>query len=98
MNSMAVSNAGLEARLRAKFPKGRWPSSLTYPLLLLLIVACFYWKLVFTYQFDWIWGPDLADQILPWFEEEARQLQHSQFPLWDPHTWLGQPLLGQAQP
>src|SRR5208337_1817074 len=22
----------------------------------------------------------------------------SRFPLWDPHTWAGQPLLGQAQP
>ena len=73
----------------------KWPSSLTFPLVLLLIVACFYWKLIFTYQFDWIWSPDLADQILPWFEEQARQLQHGMFPMWDPHTWLGQSFIGQ---
>src|SRR6266404_614268 len=69
-----------------------------YWLLLFLIVTAFYSKLVFTNQFDWLWGPDLAQQVLPWFEDEARQLQHSQFPLWDTHSWNGQPLLGQAQP
>jgi len=78
--------------------KFNWPSSLTFPLILFLIVTCFYWKLVFTYQYDWMWGPDMGQQVLPWFEEEARQVHHSQFPLWDPHSWMGQPLLGQAQP
>jgi hypothetical protein len=82
----------------AKIVNFKWPSSLTFPLILFLIVTCFYWKLVFTYQYDWIWGPDLGQQVLPWWEEEARQIQHSQFPLWDPHNWMGQPLLGQAQP
>jgi hypothetical protein len=72
--------------------------TLTFPLLLLLIIVAFYWKLVFTYQFDWMQGSDTGQQVLPWFEEEARQLQHGQSPLWDPHSWLGQPLLGQAQP
>lgn len=79
------------------FPK-RWPSALTFPLLILLIVISFYWKIVFTYQFDWLWGPDLAQQVLPWFEEEVRQVHHSRAPLWDPHVWAGQPLLAQAQP
>jgi hypothetical protein len=81
-------------------PRGNmsWPSSLTFPLLLFVIISCFYWKLVFTYQFDWMWSPDMADQVLPWWQEEARQLQHGQFPLWDVHNWMGQPLLGQAQP
>jgi hypothetical protein len=76
----------------------RWPSSLTFPLILLLIVTGYYWKLAFTYQFDWLWGPDLAQQVLPWFEEESRQIHHSRAPLWDPHAWTGQPLLAQAQP
>lgn len=70
----------------------------TTPLVLLLLIILFYWKITLTYQYDWVWGPDLAQQVLPWFEEEARQFQHSRFPLWDPHTWAGQPLLGQAQP
>jgi len=72
--------------------------ALTFPLVLLLIIVAFYWKLAFTYQYDWMWGSDLGQQVLPWFEEEARQLQRGHFPLWDPHSWLGQPLLGQAQP
>src|SRR5216684_2785222 len=82
---------------RAKMVNIKWPSSLTFPLILFLIITCFYWKLVFTYQYDWMWGPDLGEQILPWFEEEARQIQHGHFPLWDPHSWGGQPPLGQAQ-
>ena len=71
---------------------------LAYPLLLLLIIIAFFWKITLTRQFDWMWGPDIAHQVLPWFEEEARQIQHLQFPLWDPHTWGGQPLLAQGQP
>lgn len=95
---MSVSTAGLEPKLdrltgsHSRFSKWR------FPLILLLIIIGFYWKLVFTYQFDWVWGPDLAQQVLPWFDEEGRQLHHSRFPLWDPHSWGGQPFLGQAQP
>lgn len=95
---MAFSTTGSRPRPTGKLERRKWPWSLTFPLVLLLIIAGFYWKLVFTYQYDWIWGPDLADQVLPWFEEEARQMQHSHFPLWDTHSWMGQPLLGQAQP
>jgi hypothetical protein len=84
--------------IRASRAPMRWPSSLTFPLVLFVIITCFYWKLVFTYQFDWMSSPDMADQVLPWWQEAARQLQHGQFPLWDPHNWMGQPLLGQAQP
>lgn len=85
-------------RLDARRLPFHWPNSLTIPLLLFAIITGFYWKLVFTYQFDWMWSPDMAEQVLPWWQEAARQLQHSHFPLWDPHNWMGQPLLGQAQP
>jgi hypothetical protein len=95
---MALSAEASQARPGPLLARVRWPSSLTFPLLLLLIIICFYWKLVFTYQFDWVWGPDLSQQILPWWEEEARQLQQGHFPLWDTHSWMGQPFLGQAQP
>ncbi len=71
---------------------------LAFPLLILLILCGFYWKLLFTYQFDWVWGPDLTMQVLPWFEEQSRQLHAGQVPLWDTHEWGGQPLPGQAQP
>lgn len=73
-------------------------SRLFYPLLLFFIIVGFYWKLTLTKQYDWVWGPDLAEQVLPWFEEEARQMQHSELPLWDPRMWCGQPMMGQAQP
>lgn len=61
---------------------------------LFAVVAGFYWKLTLTQQFDWVWGPDLANQVLPWFTEQARYWGA----LWDPTMWAGQPLLGQAQP
>ena len=67
-------------------------------LLLFVIVVLFYWKLVFTYQYDWISGPDMAQQVLPWYEEASRQIQHGLLPVWDTHSWGGQPLLGQGQP
>ena len=74
-----------------------WKRAL-YPFVLLLVVIGFYWQLTLTRQFDWIWGPDLANQVLPWFQVEAEQWHHRHFPLWDPYLWAGQPLLGQAQP
>jgi hypothetical protein len=67
-------------------------------LLLFAVVAGFYWKLTLTRQFDWLWGSDVAGQVLPWFQEQARAWSHGRFPLWDPYMWAGQPLIGQAQP
>ena len=68
-------------------------------LLLLGIAAGFYWKITLTDQYTWFGGDgDIPGQVLPWFHFEARELQHSRVPLWDPHLWLGQPLLGQGQP
>jgi hypothetical protein len=76
----------------------RWLNSTKGPLILLLMVICFNWKLVLISQYDWIRDFDLTQQVLPWFEEQSRQVHQRQFPLWDPHTWAGQPLIGQAQP
>lgn len=84
--------------IRPSAVRRNWRTSLAFPLLLLLLVAGFYWKLTLTKQYTWMSGPDLAIQVLPWLEEEARQVQHHWLPLWDPHNWLGEPLLGQAQP
>jgi hypothetical protein len=65
---------------------------------LFLCVAGFYWKLTLTRQFDWMSGPDLAEQVLPWFQVQAAEWHAGRFPLWDPYLWAGQPLFGQAQP
>ena len=75
-----------------------WYRAAAAPALLLLIIAGFFWRITLTYQYEWMWEPDLAVQVLPWFEEEARQIHHGEFPLWDPTTWAGQPMLAQAQP
>ena len=81
-------------RMIVRGAKGR----LGMALLMLAIVAGFYWELTLTRQFDWIWGPDLASQVLPWFQVQARAWNHGTIALWDPYEWAGQPLLGQAQP
>ncbi len=65
---------------------------------LFLCVAGFYWKLTLSRQFEWMTGPDLAEQVLPWFHVQAHEWHAGRLPLWDPYLWTGQPLLGQAQP
>jgi len=56
-------------------------SRLRIAALFLLIVAGFYWKLTLTSQFNWMSGPDLAEQVLPWFEEQAREWHAGRVPL-----------------
>ena len=66
--------------------------------LLFVTIAGFYWKLTLTNQYEWMRGPDLAEQVLPWFEVQAREIHAGRLPLWDRYLWSGQPLLGLAQP
>jgi len=65
---------------------------------LTLAIVLYFWKLVFTHQFDWMWAPDAAQQVLPWFEIQARQFHAGHLPLWDSSFWCGQPFFGQLQP
>ena len=65
---------------------------------LLLLTACFYWRLVFTGQFTWLSSPDIARQVLPWWQFQVGEIQQGRLPLWDPYLFGGQPLIGQAQP
>jgi hypothetical protein len=67
-------------------------------LLLFLLVAGAYWRIVFTDEYTWLDNPDLAYQVMPWFQMQAAEWHAGRFPLWDPYHWAGQPLLGQAQP
>ncbi len=76
----------------------RVTASLGILLGLLLLTAGFYWKLVFTDQFTWLESPDLANQVLPWFQFQAGEWHKGGMPLWDPYLWSGQSLIGQAQP
>jgi Bacterial membrane protein YfhO len=68
------------------------------PLVLLATVILFYWKLVLTHQYTWLETPDMANLVLPWLQFQAGEWHHHRFPLWDPNSWFGQPLFGQAQP
>jgi hypothetical protein len=67
-------------------------------VLLTTVTIFFYWKLVFTDQYTWFESPDLAYQVLPWFQYQAGEFQAGRFPLWSPFEWAGQPLAGQTQP
>ena len=65
---------------------------------LVALVAAFYWKLSFTDEFVWFDHPDMVYLELPRLEFQAREFHRGRFPLWDPHIWMGQPLVGQTQP
>ncbi|MBK5291698.1 MAG: hypothetical protein JJE04_08505 [Acidobacteriia bacterium] len=68
------------------------------PVLLLLLISGFYWKLVLTDQFTWLRSNDIAYQVLPWYQFQVGEVQQGRLPLWDPYVMGGQPLIGQAQP
>lgn len=73
-------------------------AALSVPALLFLIITCFYWKLTLSNQYTWMETPDIANQVLPWFQFQAGEWHSGHFPLWDPYEWGGQSLIGQAQP
>jgi len=79
-------------RLSAKYPG---PLAI---LVLLLLVACAFWKLVFAQQFAFVETPDIAQQVVPWLQVQAAALRHGHIALWDPYLFGGQPLVGQMQP
>jgi hypothetical protein len=68
------------------------------PGLLFVITILFHWKLVLTNQYTWLEAGDIGSLILPWFQFQAGEWHHWRFPMWDPNSWTGQPLFGQAQP
>ena len=78
-----------------------WPSvrsSLAGPAALFLITVGIFWKLTLTNQYTWLDEPDFVNQVLPWYQFEATEWHRGAFPLWDPHYWGGQSLIGQGQP
>jgi len=69
-----------------------------FPFLLLLITIAFNWKLLLSGQYTCLDGTDMVYQVIPWLQVQAVQWHGGHFPLWDPHLWAGQPLVGQVQP
>jgi hypothetical protein len=78
--------------------RGQSVARLAGPAAVLLLSVLFCWKLVLTDQYTWLDTPDLAYQVLPWFQFEAGEWHRGHFPSWDPYHWAGQPLVAQAQP
>jgi hypothetical protein len=72
--------------------------SVAASLFLLALTILFYWKLTLTNQYTWFDHPDMAYLELPRLQFQAREIQQGNFPLWDPHIWTGQSLIGQTQP
>ena len=70
--------------------------ALQAPALLFLVCSLFYWRLTLTNEYTWLDGPDLANQVLPWFQFQASEWHAGRIPLWDPYHWSGQPLIGQV--
>jgi len=70
-----------------------------FPLaLILILVVLFFWRLSLSQQFTFADNPDVAFQVLPWYQVQAKAWHEATFPMWDPYHWGGQPLLGQMQP
>jgi hypothetical protein len=65
---------------------------------LLVVTAGFYWKLTISREYTYLEGSDLAIQVRPWLDYQAREFHAGRLPLWDPYEWAGQPLIGQVQP
>jgi NADH:ubiquinone oxidoreductase subunit 3 (subunit A) len=76
----------------------RLGNRLAIPVLLALIVIGFNWKLLLPGQYTWLEAPDNLNQVLPWLQAQATQWHAGHFPLWDPNSCAGQPLIGQVQP
>src|SRR5258708_34500556 len=73
-------------------------SRLAGPAALTALVILVHWKLVLTNQYTWLESPDLSNLVLPWLQFQAGEWHRGRFPMWDPNSWFGQPLFGQAQP
>src|SRR5579864_699534 len=89
---MRVADTDQIGRSRAS----RAASLLKGPALLALIMICLFWKLTLTRQYTWLDSTDFANQVLPWYQFQASAWHSGQFPLWDPHEWGGQSLIGQV--
>jgi len=66
--------------------------------ILLVLTSAFWWKLTLTNEWTFLEGPDLAIQVRPWLDYQAREFHAGRLPLWDPYEWAGHTLIGQVQP
>jgi hypothetical protein len=67
-------------------------------LFLLALTAGFYWKITISGRWSYLEASDIAIQVRPWLDFQARELHAGHLPLWDPYEWGGHSLIGQLQP
>jgi hypothetical protein len=63
-------------------------------LALVLLVCGYHWRQVFSNEFSWLEAPGVLEHTLPLMQYQAGELDDGQFPLWDPYTDSGRPLIG----
>jgi len=73
----------------------RLAAKLAGPALLFVMITGIFWKIALTNQYTWANSPDIGNQVLPWYQFQAGVWHKGGFPLWDPHAWGGQTMLGQ---
>ena len=66
-------------------------------LFLAVVVALFFWKILFTSQFSIIIGWEGANQAYAWYAYAVRTIQKGIFPAWNPYTLSGHTFLGEPQ-
>jgi hypothetical protein len=67
-------------------------------VVLVLATAYLYARLAWSDQYLWFDHWDMCSLEIPRLSFIARSVQDGEFPFWDPHTWSGQPVIGQSQP
>ncbi len=98
LNEIATKGTMLSQGRRWFFVAARAARAAGPLFALFAITIVMFWKIALTSQYTWLNGPDYANQVLPWFQFQAREWHAGRFPLWDPYHWAGQPLVGQMQP
>lgn len=88
----------IQKRLSRNEHQRQWAADGGSLILLAVLTILVFWKITLTGQFTWADLPDFVNQVLPWLQEQARQWQSGEFPVWDSRHWAGYPFVGQTQP
>src|SRR5437867_2331414 len=99
-SSSSSRAAGLTGTGRLSFKQklllaAQRPGNRHVPVLLLLLTAVFYWKVLFTNRRSFPW--DASDFFYPYLAFVHEELRHFRIPLWDPYVFSGFPIIGDPE-
>src|SRR2546428_4059726 len=84
-----------------RIPRKKFDYSVDHPmkwtLLLAVIIALFFWKLLFTSQFSVLMSWEGANQAYAWNHFFAAMVKQGGIPIWDPYTFAGHSFVGEMQ-